>query len=88
LPFSPFFAGSDYAAHPTPVCVYPVVGKNRANETGEETYGMLSYADIQTFEDTLHSEIECIRLFDDLPSEWTYPLIQPMLIEEYLRRNA
>lgn len=24
----------------TPICVYSVTGKNRVNETGEETYGM------------------------------------------------
>ena len=29
----------------TPVCVYSVVGKNRCNQTGEETYGMLFFAD-------------------------------------------
>lgn len=25
----------------SPICVYSVTGKNRVNETGEETYGML-----------------------------------------------
>lgn len=69
-----------------PVCVYSVLGKNRVNETGEETYGMLYFADIQTFECELHSEMECVCFFDTLPTEWTYPLIQPLLIEEYLRR--
>ena len=71
----------------TSVCVYSVTGKNRVNETGEETYGMLFFADIKTFEDVLHSEMESILLFDELPTEWTYPLIQPLLIEEYLRRQ-
>ena len=71
----------------TPVCVYSVTGKNRVNETGEETYGMLFFADIKTFEDVLHSEMESVLLFDTLPTEWTYPLIQPLLIEEYLRRQ-
>lgn len=60
--------------------------KNRVNETGEETYGMLYYADIKTFEDDLHSEMEKVVLFDTLPIEWTYPLIQPLLIDEYERR--
>lgn len=69
-----------------PVCVYSVTGKNRVNETGEETYGMLYYADIKTFEDNLHSEMEKVVLFDTLPIEWTYPLIQPLLIDEYERR--
>lgn len=70
----------------SPICVYSVIGKNRVNQTGEETYGMLFLADIQTFENELHSEMENICFFDDLPSEWTYPQIQPLLIEEYLRR--
>lgn len=70
----------------SPICVYSVIGKNRVNQTGEETYGMLFLADIQTFENELHSEMESICFFDDLPSEWTYPQIQPLLIEEYLRR--
>lgn len=69
-----------------PICIYSVVGKNRVNETGEETYGMLYYAEIYSFEDELHSEMECVRFFENLPTEWTYPLIQPVLIEEYLKR--
>ena len=71
----------------TPICVYSVTGKNRVNQTGEETFGMLFFSDIQTFESELHSELERIFLFDSLPAEWTYPLIQPFLIDEYLRRQ-
>lgn len=70
-----------------PVCVYSVTGKNRVNETGEETYGMLYFADIFSFDSTLNSEMESVKLFDELPTEWTYPLIQPLLIDEYLRRK-
>ena len=70
-----------------PICVYSVIGKNRVNATGEETYGMLFFANIQTFSNELNSEMEEVRLFDDLPVEWTYPLIQPYLIDEYLRRE-
>ena len=69
-----------------PVCVYSVIGKTRVNKTGEETFGMLYYADINKFDEVLHSEIEKVFLFDDLPAEWTYPLIQPLLIKEYQRR--
>lgn len=69
------------------VCVYSVTGKNRVNQTGEETYGMLYYAEISRFSDTLQSEMECIKLFDELPAAWTYPLIQPELIKEYLKRK-
>lgn len=71
----------------SPVCVYSVTGRNRVNESGEETFGLLCYADIESFQSELHSEIEKAELFDELPSEWTYPLIQPLLIKEYERRN-
>lgn len=69
-----------------PLCVYSVLGKNRINETGEETFGKLYYAEIDSFEDELHSEIEKIVLLDSLPTNWTYPLIQPLLVKEYQRR--
>ena len=69
-----------------PICVYSVVGRNSVNQTGEETYGMLYFADIQTFESELHSEMESVSFSNILPTEWTYPLIQPLLIKEYLRR--
>ncbi len=68
-----------------PVCVYSVTASD--NFDGAETFGMLYFADIMEFENELHSEIERIELFDELPSSWTYPLIQPELIKEYLRRD-
>ena len=71
----------------SPVCVYSVTGKNRVNNTGEETFGMLFYSDIKNFNEEINSEIEFIKLFDELPKDWTYPLIQPLLIEEFLRRK-
>ncbi len=70
----------------SPVCVYSVTGKNRVNQTGEETFGMLYFADIKTFDNILHSEMKCIHLLDELPTEWTYPQIQPLLIQEYQSR--
>lgn len=70
-----------------PICVYSVTGKTRVNISGEETYGMLYFAEIKCFDRELHSEIEKVELFHELPTEWTYPLIQPLLIEEYKRRK-
>ena len=70
----------------SPVCVYSVTGKNRVNETGEEMFGTLFFAEIRTFSNELHSEMAEVCLFDTLPDKWTYPLIQPFLIGEYLRR--
>lgn len=70
-----------------PIGVYSVTGKNRANESGEETFGMLYYAEIEEFENELHSEIECVELFDKIPKELTYPLIQPLLMEHYFKKR-
>ena len=69
-----------------PICVYSVTDVN--NFDGEETFGMLFFAEIFSFEKELHSEIESICLLDGLPDKWTYPLIQPRLIEEAKRRGC
>ena len=68
-----------------PLCVYSVTGKTRVNDMGEESFGLLCYAEITEFATELHSEMEKIVLLDELPEEWTYPLIQPKLIEKYLQ---
>lgn len=65
--------------------MYSVKGKTRVNENiDDETFGMLFIADINSFEE-LHSEIEKILISDKLVENWTYPLIQPILIEESKR---
>lgn len=70
-----------------PICVYSVKGCVRANEiVADETFGMLYVADIVSFEE-LHYEIEKILITDTLVDNWTYPLIQPKLIEEAERRG-
>ena len=64
-----------------------VKGKTRVNESiDDETFGMLFFADIFSFEE-IHSEIEKILITDDLVENWTYPLIQPKLIEEAKNRG-
>lgn len=60
-----------------PVGVYSV-----QKDSGQETFGMLYYAEVTSFEAELHSEIERIILTEDLVENWTYPEIQPKLIEE------
>lgn len=65
-----------------PVCAYSV------DDGEKETFGMLYYAEITAFEGELHSEIERIFLFEEAPSEQTYPHIQPMLIKEFKRRKG
>ena len=67
------------------VCVYSVTAPDNFN--GAETFGMLYFADILSFEKELHNEIEKIIITDRLVKDWTYPLIQPKLIEEAHRRG-
>lgn len=69
-----------------PICVYSVTAEY--NFDGQETFGMLYFADIKEFEDGLHNEIEKIMLTDSLNIDWTYPGIQPELLKEYSRRNS
>ena len=72
----------------SPICVYSVKGKTTVNEkSDDESFGMLFYADIVSFEKELHSEIEKIIITHDLVDNWTYPLIQPKLLEEAEKRG-
>ena len=66
-----------------PVCVYSVKDDN-----GEESFGMLYYAEISEFENELKFEIESIHLFNGMPDKWTYPDIQPKLMEEVIQRKG
>lgn len=70
-----------------PICIYSVKGNTRLDEEVEdETFGMLFMADIFSFEE-IHSEIEKIIITEDLVENWTYPLIQPKLLEEARNRG-
>ena len=70
-----------------PICVYSVKGKTRVNENiEEESFGMLFFADIASFQE-IDSEIERILITDTLVGNWTYPGIQPRLIEEAKNRG-
>ena len=68
-----------------PICVYSVTAKD--NFDGQESFGMLYYAEIRGFEQELHREIEKIVITEQLPLDWTYPQIQPKLMEEAKRRG-
>lgn len=71
-----------------PVCIYSVKGKTRVNEDiNDETFGMLFAADVFSFQE-IHSEIEKIIICENLVDDWTYPLIQPKLIEEAKKRGV
>lgn len=67
-----------------PVCVYSVTEDNNFN--GEETFGLLCYAEVSSFGE-INSEIERIVITDKLPTNWTYPTIQPFLLAELEKRN-
>ena len=67
-----------------PICVYSV--SSGSSEDKPETFGMLYFADIKSFDTELHSEIEKIVFLEDMPSNLTYPQIQPFLIKEAKRR--
>ena len=69
-----------------PVCVYSVTASWSFD--GQETFGMLFYAEVKAFEQDLHSEIERIVIQDELPDAWTYPEIQPFLMQEVLKRTG
>lgn len=69
------------------MCVYSVTGETRVNETLEETFGLLCYAEISEFSGKLEHEIEKVVCMDELPTSWTYPLIQPKLMEEWKKRQ-
>ena len=66
-----------------PVCVYSVT-----RDGAEESFGGLYTAKILEFRE-LHSEIEQIVLLEEPPADgWTYPDIQPKLLEEARKRGA
>lgn len=70
-----------------PICVYSVKGKTKVNtQEDDESFGMLFIADIFSF-GKINSEIESTLIVDELINSWTYPLIQPKLIEEAIKRG-
>jgi 8-oxo-dGTP diphosphatase len=69
-----------------PICIYSVTAPDNLNHE-KESFGMLFFADIKCFEAELHNEIEKIIITDKFPERWTYPYIQPRLIEKVKRRG-
>lgn len=68
-----------------PVGIYSVTSQEHFE--GAETFGKLFYAEVEEFEEELHSEIEKIVIMDELPENWTYPEIQPKLLEFWEKRG-
>lgn len=73
-----------------PICAYSVSrpeDNGNGDAYGVESFGMLYYARVSAFESELHSEIEKIVITDVLPQHWTYPEIQPFLMDEAKKRG-
>lgn len=60
----------------TPVCIYSV------NRDNVESFGQLFYSEVESIDELPNSEIGEIRIFDKIPENLTYPLIQPYLFRE------
>lgn len=70
------------------VCAYSVRGDYPINrEFGGQVYGMLYFAVIRARDRELHSEIEEVKAAEELPEQWTYPDIQPGLLEAAISRG-
>ncbi|CAK7086253.1 NUDIX domain-containing protein [Tissierella sp.] len=66
-----------------PVCIYSV------NRDEIESFGQLFYSEVESLDELPNSEIGEARLFDTIPQDLTYPLIQPYLfnrIEEFCKK--
>ena len=61
-----------------PLSIYGVV------EEDKTTYGMLYKGEIFELGALPESEIEKVVLLDEIPTSWTYPEIQPYLLNFYL----
>jgi len=60
----------------TPICIYSVL------KDGDESFGQLFYSDITYLGELPNYEISEINLFDTIPKNLTYPLIQPYLFKK------
>ncbi|RXQ95904.1 NUDIX domain-containing protein [Ancylomarina salipaludis] len=63
------------------ICIYSV------SIDSNITYGLLAYAEVQEFGKTLTLEIAEKRAFGELPTELTYPMIQPLLFEHAIKNK-
>lgn len=68
-----------------PVCEYSVT-----RDGGNATFGRLFFGEVAELGELVESEIGEVALFDQLPGELTYPLIQPHLfgkVKTWLREG-
>lgn len=72
----------------TPICTYSVERDESVDYT--ESFGQLFYSEVEALDNLLQFEIIEIKLFDDIPNNLTYPLIQPFLqgkVLEFLKEK-
>jgi 8-oxo-dGTP diphosphatase len=66
----------------TPVCIYSVERDETVDHT--ESFGALFYSEVETLGKLPDFEISETKLFDEIPNDLTYPLIQPFLHNKVL----
>lgn len=59
-----------------PVCIYSVTRDEI------ESFGKLFYSEVESLDQLPNFEIDEIKLFDTIPQNLTYPLIQPYLFKK------
>lgn len=57
------------------------IGPYAVNDEGTVTCGMFYFAEIESFGSLPELEIERIELMETLPEAWSYPQIQPYLVD-------
>lgn len=63
-----------------PVFVYSIHGNDGVIHNTNKRFGMVYYAEVKSF-DTLPSfEMEKIELFEEIPTELTYPAVHPLIM--------
>lgn len=69
------------------VCIYSVEEKNNVNACGNESFGALYIAHVDEIGVLPESEIKEVFYLDKEPLQYTYPMIQPMLLKEIKKRG-
>ena len=64
------------------VCIYSVTRYSEEGIPDEESFGMLYSCEVSRFGELPREfEMERIEFFEEVPDNWTYPEIQPILLE-------
>lgn len=69
-----------------PICDY-LCDYSAENKNIDKSYGRVYYAEIQELGELPNLEIGEVQLFEHMPESLTYPLIQPILLNEVVKRR-